>query len=487
MSTENLFSRIPARYWGYASLVLWGVIFLILLRHDFYDLDEGAAKALLLLWSVADNVASSVVTLGMPDLRAILFIPTGALWTGSIIAPKVLSILCMAYVAWQLYTWCARNADSERALLSTGLLLVSPLTLQQIDSLATGIYLLLAFVVGAWLNEAYRASPRPMGGWYFAQLFISAFSVSLSPAGLAYPVVLLWSWYKEPLDKRQQRFFFVGTIFVVLFTLLVRTGWHDVAWLQNPIDHLASIVLGASLNGEMVTSRWVVGSLVLACLVVTVGIRFKTIVADFTGRTLLIALVLGLSTCDMTWGMVALCVTLYYGLSLLLDLKLPAAKGFMYERGIALLVVFILSTLFMRADKAHYEFKLSGALSDQDLLISAVVVEAENARAIDEKAGDDKASHRLRVSSQWPSRTMIACKCDSLPLPPAAKDAEEQLGMMRSITHLLFDPQQPHNMMLARNLSVLGGARVETLSLQPGGVLLRFKSESTPDVASNKI
>lgn len=476
MRTENLLSRIPVHYWGYASLALWGGVFFILLRQDFFNLDEGAAKALLLLWSVADNVASSVVTLGMPDLRSLLFIPPGVLWTGSIVAPKVLSILCMCYVAWNFYSWCARSGSSERALLGTGLLLISPLTLQHIDSLSAGIYLLATFVSGAWLNETYRATPRPMGGRYFAQLLTCAISVSLHPAGLAYPAALLWSWYQEPLDQRQQRFFFIGVIFIVLFMLVIRSGWQDVQWLQNPIDHLATIVSGSTLNGEMNSSRWAIGSLILAALVATLVSQFKTILGDFTGRTLFFALIAGIAYCDATWAMIALCVILYYGLPLLLRLKLPFAKGFLYERGTAFLAVFILSTLFMRADKAHYEIVQMNILSDQDKLIQAVVDEAERARAADEISGDDMAIRRLRVSSQWPSRTMIACKCDTLPLPPAAKDPESQLNMMRSITHLLFDPRQPRNMILARNLASLGGSKVETIALHPGGALLHFRN-----------
>ena len=63
MNINTLLSRIPLRYWGYLSLSLWGVAILFLLRPDLYNLDEGSAKSLLLVWSIADQVAASVVTL----------------------------------------------------------------------------------------------------------------------------------------------------------------------------------------------------------------------------------------------------------------------------------------------------------------------------------------------------------------------------------------------------------------------------------------
>jgi hypothetical protein len=52
--------------------------------------------------------------------------------------------------------------------------------------------------------------------------------------------------------------------------------------------------------------------------------------------------------------------------------------------------------------------------------------------------------------------------------------------MLRSITHLLFNPRQAKNLGLARNLSVLGGDTVETIALQSGGALLHFKGVLAP-------
>lgn len=471
----NFISRIPPRYWGYLALLLWGSAMLLLLRHDPYDLDEGAAKALLLIWSVADQVASSVVTFGAPDLRILLYIPAGFLWTGSIFSAKIFTVLSMALTAWLLYSWEEQNADAESALLATGLLIISPLVLTQIDALSPGVYLLLAFALGAWLDKTYRAAPHPFGGWYFAQLFISALSVSLHPAGLAYPLALLWSWRKEPLDRKQQKYFFIGVSFTVLITLLISMGWHDLEWLQNPVNNLASIVLGPPLDAEMTATRWIAGATILLALATVVVKQYRSLWSDFTGRTLLIGLVLGATTSDSAWAMIALSVVLYFGFPLLLRPRV--SSGLMRQRGLALLLIIILSTLFMRADKVHYEIQRYGILSEQDQLIQTLSEEAESAR----KTAADSSTpvNRLRVASQWPGRTMIACRCDTLPLPPAAKDTPAQLAMLHSITHLLFDPRQPANIPLARNLAALGGDAAETVALQPGGVLLHLKNVGT--------
>src|SRR5487761_2499176 len=161
---------IPKRYWGALALLAWGVIALFLLRQGPYALDEGAAKALLLDWSIGDQVANSVVTLGTPDMRALLWLPLGFLWPGQVFAAKVVTVLIMAMTAAALFLWRRRQGTEEEALLTTGLLLIAPLTLQQIDSLSPGVVLLAAFMAGALLDRAYRDTPRTFAGLFFAQM-----------------------------------------------------------------------------------------------------------------------------------------------------------------------------------------------------------------------------------------------------------------------------------------------------------------------------
>ncbi len=474
MNTHNLIS--PRRQ-GQLALLLWAVLALLLMRHDLYNLDEGAAKSLLLSWSIADQVASSVITFGTPDLRAMLFLPVGFLWTGSVFAAKVLTGLLVAGSVWLFYGWQRRRADGESALLASGLLIISPLVLEQIDALGPGAYVLAAFALGAWLNERYLAEPKLFGGWYFAQLLTCAVAVSLHPAGLAYPASLAWAWRHRSHDRKQRRFLLGGIAFAVLAVLVLRMGWPDLSWFQNPVTSLAPALLGAPLNpDELGVAAWLVGGMVLALLVVTIAKQYRALWSDLLGRTLLIGFLLGGLTGDSAWATIALTIILYFGLPIILHPGQTAASaGFFRQRGVALGLIFICATLFMRADRAHYEIGRSGELSVQDQLIKTLAAEAEHQRKAAEQDGDDKARARFIVASQWPSRTMIACKCDTFPLPPPAHDdARAQLANLHGITHLVLDPKQTANVELARNLSVLGG-EIETLSLQPGGVLLHVK------------
>lgn len=483
MSTNNLIS--PRRQ-GQLALLLWGVLALVLLRHDLYNLDEGAAKALLLSWSIADQVASSVITFGTPDLRAVLFLPIGFLWTGNVFAAKVLTALLVAGCVWLLYGWQRHRTDGESALLASGLLIISPLMLEQIDSLAPAIYVLATFSLGAWLDEKYRADPKLFGGWYFAQLLTCAVAVSLHPAGLAYPASLAWSWRQKALDSKQQRFFLAGIAFAVLTVMVLRMGWPDLTWFQNPVKSLAPALIGAQVDqDDEAVAPWLAGGIVLALLVITIAWRYRALWSDLLGRTLLIGLLLGGLAGDSAWAMIALTILLYFGLPLLLRPgQVAASAGFIRQRGIALVLIFLCATFFMRADRTHYEIGRGGELSAQDQLIKTLAGEAEAWRKTSDQDSDEKVRARFIVASQWPSRTMIACKCNTLPLPPAVHDdPRTQLARLRGVTHLVLDPKETANVDLTRNLRVLG-SEVETLSLQPGGVLLHVKDGAAAAAAS---
>lgn len=480
MHISNLSFNISPRHRGYLALFLWAFIVLFILRHNSYGLNEGAARSLLLSWSIADQVASSVTTFGMPDLRALLYLPTGFLWTGNVFAVKVLTVLLLAITSWLLYAWERRISGEECALLATGLLIISPLALDQIDTLSPGVYLLAAFALGSWLDTQYRSNPKPFNGWYFAQLSICAFSVSLHPAGLAYPLALLWSWRTMPSDQKHQRFFLIGIFFVVIFILLIREGWSDLTWFHNPVKNLGIIFTGSALDDTQPLMQWLPGGFVLALLVAVIFKQHRKIWADLTGRILLIGLLLGLLIGDSAWGMIALCIVLYFGLPLLLRPEQdPTGGGFMKHRGWVLLSIFICTTIFMRADRAYYEIGNIGILSAQDELIRTLAVAAENDRKASEADDGEKQRQRFIVASEWPGRTMLACKCDTFPLPPIAQDPQTQLANLHSIAYLLLDPKQTTNIDLARNLALLGGI-VETISLQPGGVLLHVKEDVAP-------
>ncbi len=513
---NNLFSRIPKEYWAYLALAVWGALVFILLNKTIYGLDEGAAHALLLVWSVSDGVVSSIVTLGLPDFRTLFFIPPGVLFTGNVLAAKMATMLVMAITAWALHSWRQQKHDTESSLLATGLLLISPLLLSQIDTMSVAPFLLLTFVLGAWADQNYRAAKLAFGGMYFAQIFLCLIGISLHPAGFAYPLALLWTWYKNPLDKEHRKYMFIGTGAVIVIALALTSGWRHVELFLNPIRALSDMLFGP--DGDMGVSRWIAG-IVMACLLLWVLAKQAVqLWGDMLGRILVLALAIGLLSGDQLFGVIALVICLYWGLPLLLSRPVNPESGFWGQRGAALVVVFLVSTVFMINDRGYYETRLIDQLSARDTLIKALAEdggyfmknepqpanehgnvatpddETRHARSLTPvpplPQGEEYGSSlresqgnqgkdvrkRLRVASQWPGLTMLACKCDALPLPPEAHDSDALLAMLKGVDYLLFDPRDPANRSLSHNLSTMDAGRVETVDLKPGGVIVLIKN-----------
>ncbi len=459
----NIIERIPARFWVLLVLLVWGGLALLLLRHDAYGLDEGALRALLLNWTIVDNVVNPIVIFGVPDFRALLFIPVGIYWPGSLLAAKVFTLLITFIAGVLLYQWRERTVGREVALIATGLLLISPITLQQADALGAGPYLLLMFSLGAWLDKSYREVNRPLGGKYFSQMLLVAITVTLHPAGLAYPLALLWMWYRNPLDKRQQRHIFIGVVLAVVFAGLLRAGWHGLDWWINPLVSLTGAVLGPRLE-PAADVNLVAGGLVALILFIVLIKNRRTLLNDIMGCMLLLGVVFGAVTADLAWAMPAIVLVLYYGIPSLISLNESiGGTGFMGQRGGVMVVVVMVATLFMNVDKAYYSYVRSGILAPQDQLIQTLAVEAAD------------SAKTFRAISQWPARTMVAVKRDVLPLPPTVKDGAGLLKMTQGVTHILFNPYDPANADLARSVAELSG-RMETVALQPDGVIIRVRS-----------
>jgi len=475
---NNLLLRIPQKFWAYLALSLWGILSYMLLNKTPYGIDEGAARALLLVWSVAEDIVSPVVTLGLPDFRSLFFVPVGYLWPGNIIAAKIFTLLVMSCAVWSIHRWRQDSGNSESALLASGLLLISPLLIDQIDMIAVAPYLLITFALGAWLDRIYRESPHAFGGMYFSQILLCLVSVTLHPAGLAYPLALLWTWHKNPTDGKHQKYFFAGVTFVVIFALLLTMGWSHTEWFTNPIRSLSSLFSGAPRTTDTGVVRWISGLGMFVVLVFVILKQAGDLWEDFLGRSLLIALVIGILAGDETWGIIALTICLYWGLPLLLRTPANSSGGFWRQRGIVMLLLFVISTLLMIVDKARYQSVLVGHLSSRDRLIKTLAEDSEIFFHADTpKNSDDKKP--IRVASQWPGLTMLACRCDALPLPPSAKDSEALLAMLRGVDYLLFDPHDPANSSLSHNLATMDVGKVETIALQAGGVIVEIK-KTTP-------
>ena len=479
---NNWLSRIPKESWAYLSLALWGSLVFMLLNKTNYGLDEGGAHALLLVWSVADGVVSSIVTLGLPDFRTLFFIPAGVLWTGNVLAAKLTTLLVMAIVAWALHSWRRQSKEAEEAsLLATGLLLISPLILNQIDTISVAPYLLFTFVLGTWADKVYRDSKLALGGMYFSQIFLSLVCITLHPMGLAYPLVLLWTWYKNPLDKEHRNYMFIGIISAMVVALALTMGWHHVEWFTNPIRATSSLILGPSDGGDLGIDGWIFGVGMLCLLLWTVISQAARLWADLLGRILVIALAIGLFVGDEIFAVVALTTILYWGLPVLLNKPVNARGGFWGQRGIALILLFVVSTTFMMGDKSRYQAMLTDELSPRDTLIRALAEEGGDFlkdEPVQDKTVQGKTPKKqLRVASQWPGLTMLACRCDALPLPPEAKDSEALYAMLKGVDYLVFDPHAPANNSLAHNLATMQAGLVETVDLKKGGVIVLVKKQ----------
>lgn len=482
---NNWLSRIPNTYWAYLALLLWGGLCLLLLHKTSYGIDEGAAQALLLVWSVADNVVSSVVTLGFPDFRTVFLIPAGILWTGNIVAAKLTTLLVMAIAAWAMHAWRHRAGDSEGALIATGLLLISPLVLEHIDTISVAAYLLLTFALGTWANLIYRESKQVFGGMYFAQILLCLISITLHPIGLAYPLALMWTWYKEPLDKTHQNYFFGGITFAIFVALALTSGWSHVEWFTNPIKSLSSLILGLTESDDFGTFHWIIGFGMFFTLLFVIWKQASNLWTDFLGRILLFALLIGILVGDAIFGVAALVACLYWGFPLMLHKPTTSQNGFWKQRGMALLLAIVISFTFMQIDKARYQQVHIGSLSARDNLIK-LLAEDSGLFLSDESGQDSSGKKPIRVASQWPALTMLACQCDALPLPPDAKNSDSLFALLQGVDYLIFDPRRAENSSLSRNLATMDAGRVETIALQKGGVIVQIKKLSAAQTPEKK-
>ena len=458
-------SQAIQRYWGVLVMIAWGGALLGfgLVRFDAYGLDEGAARGLLLNWSIVDNIVIPIVTLGIPDFRALLFVPLGIYWPGNIIAAKVFSLLIAFATVTMLYKWSKRTADSETANMASALLLVSPLLIKQIDAIGIGVFLLLAYSVGAWLDDRYRQIQRPLGGWFFVQLIWLGITVTIHPAGLAYPIALAWCWYRNPVDARQQRHVFLGTALVTILIVVTRWGWQALNWLQNPLAVLAQAF--QPIAGMQNDPSWYIGVLFAALLVLIIWKDRRFLISDQLAFMLVIGLVLGLLAADDAWALLALVLILFRGIPYLIGLNQSiGTPGLIQKRGIVLGVIFIIATSFMMVDKTRARAIAQDQLNPQDELIHYLANIAQDT---------DKP---FQAASQWPGRTAIACKRDVFPLPPPTADSESLLQSMKGITHLMFDPYDPRNKTLGRHIAELGGA-TQTIALQAGGVIIKVRKD----------
>lgn len=460
---------IPEKYLRLVILAVWiAALFwgFNLINLAPYGLSEGAAKALLFLWSIIDRIANPVATFGTPDMRTLLLLPVAIYWSGSMLATKIFTAMLAFFGALLLYYW-ARKQNNESALMATALLLISPLMITQISTIGTGPMLLLTFGIGLWVSNTYRAKPRPLGGWYFVQLLVVMTAVSLHPAGLGYALALAWLWIRDPLNKSQQKQILIGLAIAVPLMISFQSGWQeDIHWFSGPLIMLSNAALnGAAGFGE--PAGWFSG-IIIALLLFFVIIRDKAFLfKDLMGSILLFSTLIGLVAATPDWAMIAIALLLYRGIDQLVTFNQSFnSNSLMGQRGLVVIVLMIVSTTFMLGDKQYRQILQSELLSPTDDIIQQLAVEASD---------HDKP---FQAASQWPARTMLACRRDVFPLPLAAKDGATLLESIKGITHLTFDHNLEANRGLSKNLAELSGI-AETLTLEEAGVIIYIKAPAT--------
>ncbi len=463
----SLLARIKLNdfHWSFLVMLAWGAIILSsgLLRLDAYGIEEGAARALLIIWSLSDRVISTAFVMGIPDLRALVYLPLGLYWPGSILAAKVYTLILGFLAIFVLYRWQKRRGSAEAALIASGLLLCLPGLLDQVDALGAGPYLMLCFATGHWLDQRYRRSERPLGGWFFLQLLLVALTVSLHPAGLAYPLALAWRWVRLPIDARQQRHVFIGIVLALLFIAVLRMAWGTTDWLMNPLPSLSHALFGPAGDGTpaLVMAGLVALLLLLLCLLERRRLADDILTPALTGSTLI-----GLVAADGAWALLAMTALFHLGIPRLLACnEAVQGQGFLSKRGISMVLIFIATLLFVQADKAHYLLNERDQLGATDQLIQTL--------------GDivrDEDSDRIVVMSQWPGKTMLAIRRPVLPLPPDYAKLETLAKNLEGISHIVFDPFDEANAALKQKLSLLS-SRTKTLELERHGVIVAIEPE----------
>ena len=450
------------RHIGLAALCVLSLVYLAMFHYTRYGIDEGAARALLLNWAIGSQVVSPVAVLGFPDLRALLFAPLNFHWIGDLSAAKVLTMYLTFATALMFYRWAERRLDDETALFATGLWLIAPLTISQVDSIGTGPYLVFCAIVTYWLNEYLRASTRSISGYYFLLIMVLALAASMHPAGLGMVLAVAWTWLRDkemPAGRRYTMIGGMGTL--VAFVVFSRMGWPELTMLKSPLQGLASILVGDLRASQETTLGLGLIAAVLLLLSVTASLRREN--RELLSTMLLSGIAVGLLSANRGWAELALVLILYEGIRALLVLNSRlSSNSLAIQRGLVGLAVFVFSLLFMVGDKERFLLKQDHVLSPTDQVIAGLV----------NLTGASNTP--LLVASQWPGRTMLATRSGALPLPPVHKDDPEAfLRQMHGVAYMAFDQYDSRNRLLRREVAELSD-RVKTVAIFKDGVIVSF-------------
>ncbi len=463
---RQIIDAIQPRHLGLAGLCLLAWAWLHLFRYDAYGIEEAAALDLLLNWSIVHQIASPVALFGTPDLRALLFILLDLHWAGSLPAAKVFTMLVLFAAALMLARWGERELGSEATMIAGALFMLSPIAFMQTDHLGSGVYLLAAMACVPYLERLWLESRFELSSWLFLLALIAGFAVSLHPMGLAVPGVLLWkAWRMHADEPVRARNLMIAVGAFSLLMLIVRFGWYGIDSAANPLVVLGDALAGPSLLHP--TGGWALGFVLADLLAIVFAVHLWQKRSDSLSLMLIGASLLGLVHADHAWTLIAWASLLYLGIPLFIQaherlagtLRLPGLAG---RRGLVLIAAMLVVMLETGTARAYITVDGNRVLHGQARVLDILAREASDVDA------------PFVAASQWPARTLLACRRDVLPLPPLEHDANQFARDIEGLTHLVFDPNDPAMKPLARNAAALSH-RLETVALLPDGVVLRVR------------
>ncbi|MDQ6964866.1 MAG: hypothetical protein Q9M13_08110, partial [Mariprofundales bacterium] len=257
---------------------------------------------------------------------------------------------------------------------------------------------------------------------------------------------------------RRRRMVMIGVVVSTAVMVLVRWGWSGIEDISAAPQVLADIWLGSPLvHGSHDWVGYLIGVLLLTALVaVPIWRRL-----DLMAGTLLLAGVIGLYHPDQVWSMMVAVLLYYLGVPALIRLNSRVGGNSVAgQRGLVLLVVTVVALISMQSLKQMSHIRVDGLRSPSDHLLALLADDAESVDA------------PFLAASQWPGRTMLACRRDVFPLPPASEDPVKFQHNIKSLTHIVFNHHRPELAALAHSLAVVN-AEWETVALSDGGVLLK--------------
>ncbi|MDQ6950706.1 MAG: hypothetical protein Q9M26_03485 [Mariprofundales bacterium] len=460
---SSILSQFRPRHLAMLGFCLLALVYYFLFRYDAYGIEEGAARALLINWSIVQQIANPIAFFGTPDLRAILFVPLNFHWAGSLAAAKVLTMLFLFATALMIYPWSVKRDGEETAMIATSLLLISPLCLMQADAVGSGIYLLFGFIAIHWFHNKLREIDHTVPGFYFLLLLMVALVVSIHPIGLAAPIALIIAWWRIK-HHCNQRLILIGVALTTMVMVWIRWGWSGLdtpsaipavlsqIWLGSPLIHAPHLWVGYLLAALLLT----------ALAMIPIWRRL-----DLMSGTLLLAGLIGLYHPDHAWALMVCALLYFLGTPALIRFNhYIGGKGIMGQRGLVMAGVMVIAILCMQSGKLMTHIRTDQIKSPSDALIALAAQDANNHNA------------PFLAASQWPGRTMLACRRDVVPLPPANDDPKKFSKNIKSLTHIIFNPSIKKNRALAQNMAALVESW-ETVAINSAGALAKRRITRT--------